>query len=420
MSDKTRVLVTGAGGFIGNHLVDYLKAHGYWVRGVDIKMPEYSDTPGGRVRAARPAPLGCVPAGDPRRRPRLRARGRHGRHGVHLALPRHDPAEQRPDRPAHDRGGSGERRVALPLHIVRVHLSREPADRGQRRPRSRRTTRIPPSLRTGTAGRRSWARRSASTSPMSSRWTPGPSASTTSTARTARSTVGARRRLLPCAERWRSPRTEARSRSGATASRRVRSATSTTASRASTGSCTRSTGPLNLGTDHMVTINELAQIGHGRRPASRSRSSTSTDPRVCGAGTPTTPDCARCSVGNPASSSRTGSRNLPMDREAGGRALARRRSSPTTTMIPRFDVLGVQVSAIDIPTATDEIGRWIEQRERQYVCVDRGARRHGVAVRRRAPGHPQPVGSHHARRHADGVGRQVGRPPHRRASTAPT
>ena len=44
MSDKTRVLVTGAGGFIGNHLVDYLKARGYWVRGVDIKMPEFSDT----------------------------------------------------------------------------------------------------------------------------------------------------------------------------------------------------------------------------------------------------------------------------------------------------------------------------------------------------------------------------------------
>jgi N-acetylglucosaminyldiphosphoundecaprenol N-acetyl-beta-D-mannosaminyltransferase len=38
-------------------------------------------------------------------------------------------------------------------------------------------------------------------------------------------------------------------------------------------------------------------------------------------------------------------------------------------MIPRFDVLGVHVSAIDIPTATDEIGRWIEQREPHYVCV---------------------------------------------------
>ena len=38
-------------------------------------------------------------------------------------------------------------------------------------------------------------------------------------------------------------------------------------------------------------------------------------------------------------------------------------------MISRFDVLGVQVSAIDIPTATDEIARWIDQREQHYVCV---------------------------------------------------
>jgi nucleoside-diphosphate-sugar epimerase len=37
-----RVLVTGAGGFIGHHLVTYLKAHGYWVRGVDAKLPEYT------------------------------------------------------------------------------------------------------------------------------------------------------------------------------------------------------------------------------------------------------------------------------------------------------------------------------------------------------------------------------------------
>ena len=38
-----RVLVTGAGGFIGHHLVTYLKDRGYWVRGVDIKYPEYTD-----------------------------------------------------------------------------------------------------------------------------------------------------------------------------------------------------------------------------------------------------------------------------------------------------------------------------------------------------------------------------------------
>ena len=36
-----RALVTGAGGFIGHHLVTYLKEQGYWVRAVDIKEPEY-------------------------------------------------------------------------------------------------------------------------------------------------------------------------------------------------------------------------------------------------------------------------------------------------------------------------------------------------------------------------------------------
>jgi GDP-D-mannose 3', 5'-epimerase len=37
-------LVTGAGGFIGHHLVKYLKARGYWVGGVDIKEPEFEPT----------------------------------------------------------------------------------------------------------------------------------------------------------------------------------------------------------------------------------------------------------------------------------------------------------------------------------------------------------------------------------------
>jgi len=39
-----RVLVTGAGGFIGHHMVKYLKKKGYWVRGVDVKKPEYEKT----------------------------------------------------------------------------------------------------------------------------------------------------------------------------------------------------------------------------------------------------------------------------------------------------------------------------------------------------------------------------------------
>lgn len=42
---KERVLVTGAGGFIGHHLTKYLVSRGYWVRGVDLKHPEYEESP---------------------------------------------------------------------------------------------------------------------------------------------------------------------------------------------------------------------------------------------------------------------------------------------------------------------------------------------------------------------------------------
>jgi GDP-D-mannose 3',5'-epimerase len=39
-----RALVTGAGGFIGHHMVKFLKANGYWVRGVDIERPAFEET----------------------------------------------------------------------------------------------------------------------------------------------------------------------------------------------------------------------------------------------------------------------------------------------------------------------------------------------------------------------------------------
>lgn len=39
-----KILVTGAGGFIGHYLVTYLKANNYWVRGVDIKLPEFESS----------------------------------------------------------------------------------------------------------------------------------------------------------------------------------------------------------------------------------------------------------------------------------------------------------------------------------------------------------------------------------------
>jgi GDP-D-mannose 3', 5'-epimerase len=42
---SSRILVTGAGGFIGHHLVKGLKADGHWVRGADIRLPEYEPSP---------------------------------------------------------------------------------------------------------------------------------------------------------------------------------------------------------------------------------------------------------------------------------------------------------------------------------------------------------------------------------------
>jgi GDP-D-mannose 3',5'-epimerase len=44
MAQKLTALVCGAGGFIGSHLVKRLKSEGYWVQGVDLKYPEFSQT----------------------------------------------------------------------------------------------------------------------------------------------------------------------------------------------------------------------------------------------------------------------------------------------------------------------------------------------------------------------------------------
>jgi len=39
-----KILVCGAGGFIGSHLVKQLREEGHWVRGVDLKRPEFSES----------------------------------------------------------------------------------------------------------------------------------------------------------------------------------------------------------------------------------------------------------------------------------------------------------------------------------------------------------------------------------------
>jgi GDP-D-mannose 3',5'-epimerase len=44
ITEMKTALVLGAGGFIGSHLVKRLKREGFWVRGVDLKFPEFSET----------------------------------------------------------------------------------------------------------------------------------------------------------------------------------------------------------------------------------------------------------------------------------------------------------------------------------------------------------------------------------------
>ena len=44
MTNNKTALVCGAGGFIGSHLAERLKKEGFWVRGVDLKYPEFAPT----------------------------------------------------------------------------------------------------------------------------------------------------------------------------------------------------------------------------------------------------------------------------------------------------------------------------------------------------------------------------------------
>jgi nucleoside-diphosphate-sugar epimerase len=54
-----RVLVTGAGVFFADHLVTYLRSLGYWIRGVDAKLPEFRRTTDDFLKL-KSQPLSCL------------------------------------------------------------------------------------------------------------------------------------------------------------------------------------------------------------------------------------------------------------------------------------------------------------------------------------------------------------------------
>ncbi len=87
MTKRSKVLVTGAGGFIGHHLAKYLVEIGYQVRGVDIKEPEYEPTAAQEFELLDfpTEAMGKLPAGYSRDRRGLCPGSQYGRHRIYRA-----------------------------------------------------------------------------------------------------------------------------------------------------------------------------------------------------------------------------------------------------------------------------------------------------------------------------------------------
>ena len=153
MADKRRVVVTGAGGFIGHHLVSFLKNEGYWVRGVDLKLPEFSATDADEFelldlrerascdRAVRNVHEVYALAAD---------MGGMGFISAHHAQILHNNALIN----LHTlEAAQDERRQALPLHVFGLRLPRVPAGGRERHAAEGRRRLSGRSRRTPTAGR---------------------------------------------------------------------------------------------------------------------------------------------------------------------------------------------------------------------------------------------------------------------------
>ena len=203
MPDQDLILVTGAGGFIGGHLVAELRRQGLagarrrhqagrdMVSAVSGRRQPGAGPPA--LDACRQAVAGAASvynlAADmggmgfiESHKARMHADGAH----------QHAHADGRARRPACR---------ALLLCVVRVRVRRGQADARRRRAAARSPTPIRPCPRTGTAGKSCSANACAGTSARTSVWKPASRAITTSTVRTARTTAGARRRRRRSAAR---------------------------------------------------------------------------------------------------------------------------------------------------------------------------------------------------------------------------
>jgi hypothetical protein len=235
-----RVLVTGAGGFIGHHLVTYLKQRGYWVRGADIKRPEYTDVdadefltldlrdPGAAVEATRDVDHVYALAAD---------MGGMGFISTHHARILHNNALINLNTIEAAREAGVERYLySSSACIYPEHLQTE-ADVVP----LKESDAYPAAPQDAYGWRSSCLRFSPVTTAPTMGSRRGSFDSTMSTVRTGHSTEGVRRCPRPCVAKWPWRPTAARSRCGESGSRHALFVLSTTVLRASIDSCNPTT-----------------------------------------------------------------------------------------------------------------------------------------------------------------------------------
>ena len=289
-------VVAGAGGFIGHHMVKYLKADGYWVRGVDIKQPDYEATaadefedldlrdPENCLKATRGVEevyqlaadmggIGYITAfhADVARNNVLinahmleAAHNRRARYFFSSSACIYPMYRQRaPDVDAAEGGGRLPGRPGEGYGWEKLYaekLCQYYDEEGKLRTRVARFHNIYGPLGTYEGGREK---------------APAAICRKVALARTA-----------------------TRSRSGATASRPARSPTSMTASRVSTASSARTIGAAQPRLGRLISVDGLVDLVSGSPASSSPSGTTSGSRRACAAATATTPGSGRSSAGS--------------------------------------------------------------------------------------------------------------------------